>query len=283
MLAPYIIGLIGLIIIPAVLSLGLAFTRYDALTAPEWNGLANIIQLSNDWLFWQALRNTLIYVVFAVLLRIVGAFSLALLLQMPTKVINFSRAMIYLPSVIPDVAYVIIWLVALNPTYGLINGILSIFGISGPAWLVESWSAQFALIMMAGWQLGEGFVVLIASLHDIPTPLYETADIDGAGKWQKFWYITWPLILPRLLLLSARDTIISLQANFIPSLIMTKGGPGYATFYLPLYTYLLAFEDLRLGYASTVVWTLYLITGGVIAFYYLLGKRWQYADAFQAL
>ena len=280
MLSPYLLGLFGLVLLPAIISLGLAFTRYDALTSPEWIGLGNITQLFKDRLFWIALNNTLLYLGLAVVLRIGGAFLLALLLQQRGRTLDLARVTIYLPTVIPDVAYALIWLVALNPRYGPINLLLGTFGLPTPVWAGEPWPALFALVLMAAWQLGEGFVILLVSLKDIPAHLHEAAAIDGAGPWARFRHITLPLLLPRLLLLTARDTLISLQANFVPSLIVTKGGPGYATLFLPLYTFFLAFDDLRFGYAATVVWTLYLITLLVIGLQYLLGKRWQYTDAY---
>jgi len=280
MLTPYLIGLIGLILVPALLSLGLAFTRYDALTSPEWIGLGNVSQLFRDRLFWIALNNTLLYLGLAVLLRMGGAFLLALLLQQRGRSLDLARVTIYLPTVIPDVAYALIWLVALNPRYGPINLLLGVLSLPTPVWAGEPWPALLALVLMAAWQLGEGFVILLASLKDIPAHLHEAAAIDGAGFWARFRHITLPLLLSRLLLLTARDTIISLQANFVPSLIVTKGGPGYATLFLPLYTFFLAFDDFRFGYAATVVWTLYLITLIVICLQYLLGKRWQYTDAY---
>jgi multiple sugar transport system permease protein len=128
--------------------------------------------------------------------------------------------------------------------------------------------------------LGESFVVLLASARSVPAWLYDASAIDGAGLWARFRYITLPMLMPSLILLTARDLIVSLQANFVPSLVVTKGGPGYATLFIPLYTYWLAFDDLRFGYAAAVVWTLYGITLLVVAAQYMLGKRWQYAGTY---
>ena len=280
MLLPYVIGLVSLILLPALISFGLAFTQYDAFTPPEWVGLQNLTQLFQDNLFWVALRNTLLYLGLAVVLRMGGAFLLALLLQARGRGLDLARLTIYLPTVIPEIAYALIWLVALNPRYGPINVLLGALHLPTPIWAGEPWPALIALVLMAAWQLGEGFIILLVSLKDIPTPLYESAAIDGAGAWARFRHIVFPLLLPRLLLLTARDLIIGLQANFVPSLIVTKGGPGYATLFLPLYTFFLAFDDFRFGYAAAVVWTLYLITFLIIGFQYFIGKRWQYTEAY---
>lgn len=183
MLTPYLIGLIGLVLVPALLSLGLAFTHYDALTPPEWAGLANLSHMVKDRFFWTALSNTLLYLGRAVLLRIGGALLLALLLQGRGRMLDLTRIIIYLPTIIPDVAYALIWLVALNPRFGPINLLLGAVNLPTPIWLAEPWPARLALVLMAAWQLGEGFVILLASLNDIPAHLHEAAAIDGARSF----------------------------------------------------------------------------------------------------
>lgn len=278
MLVPYLMGLIGLILGPALLTLGLVFTRFDALREPVWIGFTNFVNLIDDRFFWIALGNTLFYLGLAVVFRIGGALLLALLLQHRRG--QWLAALVFSPSIIPDIAYALIWLVAFNPRFGPINLLLGLAGLPTPAWLIEPWPARLALILMATWQLGEGFIVLLASLQEMPARLYDAAAIDGASAWDRFRYITWPLLLPRLTLLTARDLIISLQTNFVPSLVMTNGGPGYATLFLPLYVYFLAFDDLRFGYAASVVWTLYLITILVVAGQSLLSRRWAHRNAF---
>ncbi|MEM7539782.1 MAG: sugar ABC transporter permease [Chloroflexota bacterium] len=275
MLVPYIVGLIGLVLIPSLLSIGLAFTRYDALTAPEWVGFKNVLRLFSDRLFGIALANTLLYLALAVSLRMMGALCLALLLQGAGRVVNAVRSAVFTPTVIPDVAYALVWLVAFNPKWGPVNLFLGAFGLPTPAWVIEPWPALLALVIMATWQLGEGFIVLLASLKEIPTGLIEASLLDGANGRQRFWYVIFPLLLPRFLLLTARDVVVSLQANFVPSLLVTKGGPGYATLLLPLYTYQLAFDDLRFGYAATVVWAMYVITLFIIIVQYAVSRRWQ--------
>jgi len=276
MLLPYLVGLTALVLVPSALALGLAFTRFDALTPPTWVGLANFVRMSNDRLFWLALSNTLLYLLLAVPLRIGGALLMALLFKPQRPGASLARAAIYLPAVIPDIAYALIWLISFNPLYGPVNLLLGTLHLPTPAWTVEPWPALWALVLMATWQLGESFVILLASARGIPEELYAASALDGANTWSHFRYITLPLLAPTLLLLTARDLIISLQANFVPSLIVTKGGPGNATLFIPLYTYWLAFDDLRFGYAAAVVWTLYLFTIVIVAGQALLVRRWQF-------
>lgn len=276
MLTPYLIGLGALVFFPTALALALAFTDYNALQPPAWIGAANFARLWQDRLFWIALGNTLLYLALAVPLRIGGAFLFALLFKPQHRGVRFARTSIYLPTVIPDIAYALIWLISFNPQFGPVNLLLGIIGLPTPAWTIEPWPALLALVIMASWQLGEGFVILLAAVRGMPEHLYEASAMDGAGAWARFRYITLPLLLPSLLLLTARDLIVSLQANFVPSLIVTKGGPGYATLFIPLYAYWMAFDDLRFGYAAAVVWTLFAITLLIVILQYWLSRHWQY-------
>ncbi|MBN2146396.1 MAG: sugar ABC transporter permease [Anaerolineales bacterium] len=262
---PYLAGTIVLVALPALAAVFIAFTRYNAIAAPVWNGLENFQQILHSALIRSGLRNSLIFVLAAVPLRILGALGLALLLQRPGRVFGLYRAAVYLPTIIPEVAYALIWLWIFNPLYGPLNALLAGLGLGGPNWLTEPGSARLAVIIMLSFQLGEGFVVALAGLQNIPRYLYESAEIDGAGSWQKFWGITLPLILPVLLLLAFRDLVVSLQATFTPSFVMTYGGPYYATTFAPLLIYELAFDFFDFGIASATMLALYILLALIVA------------------
>jgi multiple sugar transport system permease protein len=280
MLAPYLLGIGGLVVIPALLALAIAFADYDALRPPVWIGLTNFARLWSDRLYWIALGNTFLYLALAVPLRIGGAFLLALLYKRQQAGIGLARTAVYLPTVIPNVAYGLIWLISFNPQYGPVNLLLGSLALPTPGWTVEPWPALWALVIMAAWQLGECFVILLAVARNVPDQIYEASTLDGAGAWAAYRHITLPLLLPSLLLLAARDLVVCLQANFVPSLIVTQGGPGYATLFIPLYTYWLAFDDLRFGYAAAVVWTLYLLVAGLVIAQFVYSRRWLYEGTF---
>jgi multiple sugar transport system permease protein len=146
-----------------------------------------------------------------------------------------------------------------NPLYGPLNIILTWLGLPAPAWLVEPDTAVAAIIIMSLFQIGEGFVVLMAGLQTIPRSYYEAAKVDGASNWQSFWRITLPLILPWLLILSFRDLLVSLQNTFTPSFVMTYGGPYYATSFIPLLVYELAFDLFDFGMAAALLIIMYLL------------------------
>lgn len=276
MLAPYLIGLALLVIGPGLAGFALSLTDYNAIGPPRWAALDNFRRLPGDRVFRIAVFNSLLYVVLAAPLRLVGALFLARLLQRPVRGTMLGRAVVYLPTVIPDLAWALIWLWVLNPIYGPLNQMLGWFGIAGPAWMVEPASARLGIVLMMVWQLGEGFIVCLAALQSMERDLLEQAEIDGAGRWNSFLGIVLPVIAPVLLILLIRDTIFSFQVNFVPALIVGKGGgPDYATMYLPMYIYTVAFSYLRFGYAAAMTVVMYAITGGLLFLQYRSTRRWH--------
>jgi len=280
MLSPVLIGLTLLIIIPALMTVPLAFTNYDALTSPDWVGLGNIREMLSDERFFNGLRASFVYVILAVPLRLLGALTFALLMHRPGRGMTFFRGAVYAPTVVPDIAYVLLWLYIFNPLFGPLNFLLPLFGggDAAPAgWLLGGTSAQIAIVIALFWTLGEGFVLLMAALQDIPREMMEAAAIDGAGRWQTMTRITLPLLAPMLLLVMFRDTIHSFQANFVATVVLTNGGPYYATSYLPFWIWQNAIDYHRFGYASAMTLVLYLITGIAIALQFAVVRRWKLA------
>ncbi|MDQ3929905.1 MAG: sugar ABC transporter permease [Chloroflexota bacterium] len=277
LLLPYLLGLFGLVVLPALLSIPFAFTDYDALSPPEWIGLGNFREMSGDWLFWNGLSASLFFIAIAVPLRVLGAVLLAFLLQKSTRVNKFIRGIVYLPTIVPDVAYALLWLYIFNPLYGPLNWVLGALGIFPGAWLLFPLPAKFAIVIMMLFPIGEGFVLMLAAHQDIPGELQEAAAADGATGWQRFWHITMPLLAPAILLLLFRDTVLSFQSNFVPGLITTEGGPYHATEFLPIYIWTNASEYQRFGYASAMTWVMYAITAIVILLQFLVARRWRNA------
>jgi multiple sugar transport system permease protein len=249
-----------LVVLPALMTLGLAFTDYDGLSSPRWSGLANFRRMIGDDLFWTALWNSLIFAAIAVPLRLGVALGTSLLYARRSRGVGAERAAVYLPSVVPDISYALLWLWVFNPLYGPLPLLAGMLGFPVTEWLLGPWSARFAIVIMSLFQVGEGFVVALAARNDIPNDLYELAAIDGARPLWMFRRVTLPLMAPVLTLLAARDIVYSFQANFVPALVLTDGGPFYATTFLPLYTYRNAFEFFRFGYAASMTLVMYLVT-----------------------
>jgi multiple sugar transport system permease protein len=266
-----------LVVAPAMLSFTLAFTAYDALSPPTWRGFQNFAEIFANPLFWTAVRNSALFVLLAVPLRVLGALALALLLNVRRRGVGFYRVAVYLPTVIPDVAYALIWLWIFNPIYGPLNVALGAVGLPQPAWLAQSNLALLAIVIMAVFQIGEGVVVLLAGRQDISPDYYQSAALDGGSRWQLFRFITLPLLAPWLLLLTIRDIIMSAQSTFAPAYLMTGGGPYYATFFMPLLIYQEAFDRFRFGHGSALLLLLFLGVGLLLLLVYYLVGGWGYA------
>lgn len=278
MLAPFVLGATLLIVLPALLTVILAFTNYDALSAPVWSGLATFVTIFRRDVFWIAVRNSFFYLALSAPLQLVGAMTLALLLYQQRTGVRQYRIAAYLPSVIPDVAYALIWLWIFNPLYGPLNKVLALFGLPQLAWLVDSETALISLVLMGCFRIGEGMLVLIAALQGLPPAYFQAAALDGGNRWQLFRHITLPLVAPWLLLLLIRDILLSLQSTFTPVYMMTEGGPGYATTLLPYLIYDEAFSHFRLGHASAMMVLMFAGIGLLLWVVYKLAGGWGYAD-----
>jgi multiple sugar transport system permease protein len=275
LLLPYALGIALLVVGPALLSFGLAFFQYDGLTAARWVGLLNFRLAFSDELFRLSVQNSLALILLPAPLRVLGAFLLARLLQRGGRFLGWFRAAVYVPSVIPGAAWALAWLWILNPLYGPLNLLLRAVGLDAPAWLADPVWAKPGLVLMSLWQIGEGFLVALAALYDMPPQLEEAARIDGAGSGQLLLHVVLPLVAPILLLLVFRDAILTFQDSFTSILLMTGGGPYYATYTLPLLIYEQGFDLLAFGVAGAALWVIYLLTGLVVLLLYLIAWQWN--------
>ena len=264
--------------LPAGLSFFIAFTQYNGVSDPVVIGWENFQFLRSEPLFKVALINSLLFISAAVPLRIFGALLLALFYIRPRRGIGLYRAATYLPTVIPDAAYALTWTWILNPLYGPLNAALRTFGIPAPGWLADSTWAIPGLILMSLFQIGEGFVILLVGLRHIPRETYDAAQVDGANRWQTLTTITLPLLSPWLVLLTVRDVVLTFQNTFTPAYLMTRGGPYYATFFLPQLVYESAFDGLRFGQAATVMVLIFIYTLLLVLIVYFLFEGWGFDE-----
>ncbi|MEH1128449.1 carbohydrate ABC transporter permease [Micromonospora sp. CPCC 206061] len=284
MLAPYAVGLVALVLLPAAATLVLAFADYDLVQPPQWTGTENFTELAGDGIFRTALFNSLVFAAVAVPLRLLIALGLALLLHRRARGVGTARTAAALPAAVPEVAYGLLWLWLFNPLYGPINQLLRVGGENGltalgrtpPQWLTDPTDARAAIIIMSLFTVGESFLVLLAARLVLPPEVYELAAVEDATGWDVFRRITLPLIAPVLGLLLVRDTILSFQVSFVPALVVTDGGPPpYATTYLSLFVYRNAFEYLRYGYASAATMVMLVLTVAAVILQWRLLRRWR--------
>lgn len=258
-LGPSLGGVAVFVVGPILASLGLAFTRWDLLTPPQFVGFANFRALLADPEFWSALRHTLIFLLgYIPAVMVLGLWvAVALNRHIPGR--GLYRAVYFLPVVTSWVAVALVWKWLLNPSYGLMNNFLGLWGLKGPAWLFDPYWAMPAVILTSVWK-DSGFVmaILLAGLQSIPREYYEAAEIDGADGAQKLWYVTLPLLAPTLFFALTISLINSFQV-FDQVYVMTGGGPAGATTVLVERIVKNAFSYSQMGYAAAMSWVLFLM------------------------
>jgi multiple sugar transport system permease protein len=277
-ISPWLIGFVVFTALPFVASIWLSFTHYTLAAPPEWVGLANYhTLLFDDPSFWIAMRNTLVYAAVAVPLCIAAAFALALLLNSEIRGIGIYRTIFFLPHIVPVVASSVVFMWVLNPQIGLVNGLLRLIGIDGPAWLQDpSWSMT-TLIMLSLWGIGGSVVIYLAGLKDVPQSLYDAARIDGANVFQRALHITMPMMTPVIFFNLVMGVIQAFQ-YFTKAYILTGGGPQESTMFLALYLFYRAWRYLDMGYASALAWIMFVMVAGCTWLLFKTQKRWVHYE-----
>jgi multiple sugar transport system permease protein len=276
MLAPYVIGALLLFIVPAAYSLALALTDADLLTPARFIGLGNFEELFfDDDIFPGVVWRSALFVLIAVPLRLAIATGLALLLHARAHGARAGRTFAFLPSVVPDAAWAMIWLFLLNPIYGPVNWLLGLAGIAPVSWFSDGNAAFVAIVLMMAFTVGEAFIVALAARQELPEELYSVARLEGAGAGYVLRTVTLPLMAPVLALLATRDVAVSLQATFTATYLLTDGGPDRATLFLPIYSFDMGFELLRYGYASAMMLLGFLGCLAIGVLQWRLIRRWR--------
>jgi multiple sugar transport system permease protein len=256
-LLPTFVGLILFSLGAIVVSVGISFTDWNILQPPHWVGLSNYVRLFSTPLNWQVFGNTLYYTGVIVPVSTALALGLALALNRGPRGIVLLRSLYFLPVISSTVAVSLVWGWLYNQQFGLINFLLSVVGITGPAWLADTRTAMPAVIILSIWKgLGYNIVIFLAGLQGIPQELYEAAKIDGAGAWAQFRYVTLPLVSPTTFFVVVLSTIAAFQV-FDQTYVMTGGGPAYSTTTLALFIYQNAFQWFHMGYAAALSYVLF--------------------------
>lgn len=274
-LLPNVLGFLVFTLIPIVVAFGLCFVKWDFANPMEFVGLRNILRLFRDEGFRISLWNTIYFTVVSVPLTIVVALSLAILLHQKIKGMKWFRTIYFFPYISSMVAVAVVWNMLYHPTMGPINNVLRMIGFQHPPeWTNSIVWALPAVILMSTWkQVGYYMVIYLAGLQGIPEQLYEAATIDGANWWQKFWYVTIPMLSPATFLNVVLLVINSFKV-FDQIVIMTDGGPGRATYSLVYYIYIQAFQYFKFGYASAVAMVMFIIVLIVTFVQFKLEDKW---------
>lgn len=283
-ISPYILGVTVFLLIPAVLSIYYAFCDYSMIQAPVFTGLRNWGLLTEDIVFKESLKNTLYFALLYAPLLTVVSLIFAVFLNQSTQLIKGKilvcfRAIYYFPSVAPWVAIGAVWIWLLNRDTGIINWIITALGGEPIAFLSYNSGWMIPSLVLSGvWKsMGYMMFIFLIGLNNIPKSLYEASEIDGANWIQKLWNITVPLLSPTTFFVLIMSTLRSFNA-FQQVYIMTFGSPQAPKVNLLLYLYEQGFQYFKMGYASTIAWVFFLITGTVTVIQTIAQKYWVYYD-----
>lgn len=273
-----ILGFLLFALIPICFSVYVSATQYSGYQKPVLTGADNYVRLlSHDPLFWKTLGNT-IYSVLSIPIGMALALAIAVALNQKIVGIRFFRTAFFLPTISSVVAMTLLWKWIFNGDYGLLNYLLGLIGITGPAWLSSETWAMPAMILQGVWGgLGFNMVLYLAALQGVPGSLYEAAEIDGAGGWQRFVKITIPCISPTTLYILVTSIIGAMQ-DFPRFQIMTEGGPNYSTTTIVYYLFQNAFRYMDMGYASAMAWVLGILLMAITLLNFWLSRRWVHYE-----
>ncbi len=278
---PWLIGFVAFVAGPMLFSLYTSFTNYDVTSQFDWVGLKNYKKMFfDDSLYWKSMYNTFYFAVWAVPIGILVGVVSAVLLNLDIPFQKFWRTIFFLPKVLTGVSVLLLWVWIFNPQEGIMNTMLRGIGIDNPPlWFAhEDWSKP-ALIVMSAWSATGGILIYLAGLQAIAPQLYEAAQIDGASRFRQFVAVTLPLLSPTIFFKLITGINGAMQ-YWSAALIVTNppGSPSNSTLFNGLYIYKMAFTELRMGYAASMAWVLFLITLCITAVQFYGAKRWVYYE-----
>jgi len=277
-LLPSLAGFLFFIIGPVIAGLSLSFFKWDILNPPKFAGLTNYIELFHDKIFRVTFINTCYFTAGTVAGTLVISLALAVLLEYVTNryLTIIFRSIYIFPMIISLIVTALVWGWMLDSSFGVINYILSLLGLSPIPWLTSTKWAMPAMILLTIWQsLGFNFLVFTAGLAGIPSEYYEAAKIDGANNFQQFLHITLPGLSPSIFFVVIISCISSFQ-GFTQFYALTAGGPGDATRTIVYYLYDVAFRYFRMGSGAAIAVILFIIIASFTLLQWRTGKRWVF-------
>lgn len=282
---PYLVHFLVLDVGAILFAFGLSFFETDLLTgfqflcAPPVNDCFDNYRylFTEEPLFYQALTNTALYTFISVPLATTLALLIAVLLNQNIKGQGVFRTLFYMPALVTGVAVAIVWLMVLQPDYGISALLFNAIGLKSPGWF---WSEEWALpglMLISLWGAGSNMLLYLAGLQSVPTHLQEAARIDGANGFRVFFSITLPMLTPTILFNVVTNMIASFQI-FTASFVLTNGGPNNATITMVLLLYRKAFQNFHFGYASSIAWVLFMMILVLALIVFRSSSRWVYYE-----
>lgn len=240
---------------PMIYSSILSLAKWNFVSNLKWVGWGNYTSMFGKAMFSRGIINTFLYIVALI------PFFMVLPLLMATMILHVRapklqglyKALYFMPTILAFSIICIVWIWMYNPTYGLINNMLRLFGIEGYAWLSDPNTAFLAIVLVCGWKyLGQNMILFLAGLLNISRDCLEAATIDGADAWQCFWRIQFPLIRPTFIYVLLTSVIFAAERAFTAINLLTQGGPSYSTTNLSYAIYEFAFRYYNIGTASAI-------------------------------
>lgn len=275
---PWLVGLCAFTVFPMIFSLYISLTEWPILSQPKFIWFDNYIKIFHDAVFWQSLWVTVKYVLYTIAPTLIISLLIAVLVNTKIRMKGFFRTVFYLPAVLPAAAVALVWSFIYNKDYGMINNVLRLLNIEGPAWLSDPNWALISFSIMSVWSLCcTNIIIYLAGLQGVPRSYYEASLIDGATTFQQFRKITLPLISPVIFYTLLMSIITSFQV-FTSAMMLTKGGPIDSTRFYVLYLYDNAFRYYKMGYASALAWILFFIILILNFVVMRSSKKWVYSE-----
>jgi multiple sugar transport system permease protein len=263
-MAPWTVGFLLFYLYPMVASLYFSFTQYDLLSQPKWTGLGNYsYMLHKDPSFWLAIRNTVWIVAISTPIQVIFAMSTAMVLtRVQGRGATIYRTIFFAPTMVPAVAATLGFLFLLNPT-GPLDRLLGLLHLPQPLWFQDPHTAKPGLVLLALWGIGNTMIIFLAALLDVPRSLYEAAEVEGANTWQRFRFVTLPMISPVIFFSLVIGVIYGFQ--YFTEAYVAAGGSGSlgdpqgSLLFYGVYLYQQGFSYFHMGYASALAWVLFVI------------------------
>lgn len=272
--SPWLLGSGLFVMLPMAMSLWYSLTDYPLLEPPLYVGLDNYRRMWHDPTFWRVVSNTAVFAALSIPVYTVIALVLAGVLSSRVRFARFYQACIFLPTLTPLIAAAMVWMWLFNGEYGLINRLLSLVGIRGPTWLVDSAWVMPSLVIMSVWGVGQAMVVYIAAMQDVPRSLYEAAELDGMGPARRFVHVTLPMISPAILFNIISLMIAAVQVFAVPFVMFRRpDGQHPKGHFYTMYLYENAFIYGQMGYASAMAWVQLLVVLGLTGVLMIVSRK----------
>ena len=279
-ISPWIIGFLFLTLAPVIATFVFTFLnlRLNQQAPVRFVGLENYQALLEDPRAWEAMGVTLRFALIALPVGLVLPFALAMLLNSKSlRGSRFFQAMFFMPYIIPFVAALFAWGSMLNPEQGWLNGMLEWFGINGPDWLNDPSWIYPGLVVVGLWGIGSAIIINLAGLQNVPTELYDAAEVDGAGFWGRLRHVTVPMMSP-VIFYSLVLGLVGVMQYFLVPLVLNSGTgrPAGTTYFANIYIYNTFFSFGNMSYGATLAWLLFVVILVLTLLLFWSARFWVY-------